>query len=170
MAAGNRRWLSPERPRVVLQHLEPSDHPFSALLGLSGRPRRGVAKGWDRLVAHPLVVISQALMNNRTLLLREQSARWLYPALAIGRRHYLLHRRRSTRGSRTMPVRSGSIRARPRASRASEFASALVVFAVERPPASLSRSWLAGKLMGQPVTCWCRQTNFEVNGVLCYHD
>src|SRR4051794_22578758 len=78
--------------RVVLQDLEPGDDPLSALRALGGGPGRGVAKRRDRLVEHPPIVISEALVDNRTLLLREQSARWLNPTLAIGRGHHLLHR------------------------------------------------------------------------------
>src|SRR5436305_623862 len=78
--------------RVVLQDLEPGDDPLSALRAFGGGPGRGVAKRRDRLVEHPPIVISEVLVDNRTLLLREQSARWLNPTLAIGRGHHLLDR------------------------------------------------------------------------------
>src|SRR4051794_7245930 len=78
--------------RVVLQDLEPGDDPLSALRALGGGPGRGVAKRRDRLLEHPPIMISEGPVGKCTLLLREQSARWLNPTLAIGRGHHLLHR------------------------------------------------------------------------------
>src|SRR5436190_20662383 len=49
--------------RVVLQDLEPGDDPLSALRALGGGRGRGAAKRRDRLVEHPPIVISEALVD-----------------------------------------------------------------------------------------------------------